>query len=176
MTDTFSNTTHSPSFNECAVAGVKAVSAREETRSAHAEISKMEVQDEGGQQRTAPKPRPQSFHEGNACLCLFLQHARTCLSCQTLSRLLQVLAFVFLSLWRLTILREWGRLFIVLVLFSTYRAQDKRMKSAVSAEPTYWTDDVLGKRTLVVLAYFAARCQVSVSETRKRFKVENTPP
>ena len=126
-----------------------------------------------GNKGQRPNPGPQSFHEGNACLCLFLQHARTYLSCQTLSRLLQVLAFVFLSLWRLTILREWGRLFIVLVLFSTYRAQDKRMKSAVSA---YWTNDVLGKRTLVVLAYFAARCQVSVSETRKRFKVENTPP
>jgi hypothetical protein len=33
------------------------VSARKEARSAHVEISKMEVKDEGGQERTAPKPR-----------------------------------------------------------------------------------------------------------------------
>jgi hypothetical protein len=56
--DTFSkHSAHSLSFNECAVASVEVVSARKEARSAHVEISKMEVKDEGGQERTAPKPR-----------------------------------------------------------------------------------------------------------------------
>ena len=57
MTDTFSeHSTHGLSFNECAVASDKVVSARKEARSAHVEISKMEVQDEGDQERTTPKP------------------------------------------------------------------------------------------------------------------------
>ena len=46
--DTFSkHSTHSLSFNECAIANDKVVSARKEARSAHVEISKMVVQDEG---------------------------------------------------------------------------------------------------------------------------------
>lgn len=60
------------------------------------------------------------------------------------SRLLQVLAFVFLSLWRLTsVFGEWARLSIVLVslYYDTYRAHDQRMKSSVSAERAYWTAD-----------------------------------
>ena len=67
--------THSFSFNECAVASVKVVSTRKETRSAHVVISKMDVKNEGGQERTAPKQwkHPQSSHKVNACPCLFLQ-------------------------------------------------------------------------------------------------------
>jgi hypothetical protein len=53
--DTFSK--HSAHINECVVASVEVVSARKEARSAHVEISEMEVKDEGGQERTAPKPR-----------------------------------------------------------------------------------------------------------------------
>ena len=57
MTDTVSkHSTHSFCFNERAVANDKVVSAREKARSAHVEISTMEVQDEGDQERTAPKP------------------------------------------------------------------------------------------------------------------------
>ena len=59
LTDTFSKCyTHSLSFNECAVVSDKMVSARKDARSAHVEISKMDVQDAGGKDRTAPKPRP----------------------------------------------------------------------------------------------------------------------
>ena len=48
LTDTFSKRyTHSLSINECAVVSDKVVSARKEARSAHVEISKMDVQDEG---------------------------------------------------------------------------------------------------------------------------------
>ena len=73
LTDTFSkHFTHSLSFNECAVVNNKVVSTRKEGCSAHADISKMDVQDEGGQERTAPKPA-QSCHEVNTCLCLLLQ-------------------------------------------------------------------------------------------------------
>ena len=36
------------------------LSARKEGHSAHVEISKMDVQDEGGEERTAPKPRRRS--------------------------------------------------------------------------------------------------------------------
>ena len=50
MTDTFSkHSTHGLSFNECAVASDKVVSARKEARSAHVEISTMEVQVKKGQ-------------------------------------------------------------------------------------------------------------------------------
>jgi hypothetical protein len=71
LTDTFSkHFTHTLSFNECAVANHKVVSAGKEARSAHVEISKMEVQDEGGQERTAPKP--QSCHQVNVYRGLFL--------------------------------------------------------------------------------------------------------
>ena len=75
LTDTFSkHFTHSLGFNECAIASVKMVSARKETRSAHVAILKMDVQNEGGEERTAPKQwkHPQSCHEVNACRCLFL--------------------------------------------------------------------------------------------------------
>ena len=144
LTDTFSkHSTHNLSFNECALASDKAVSAREEARSAHVEISKMEVQDEGGQQRTALKPRSPR----NACLCLFLC---TCndvrglgVGFHTLSRLLQVLVFFQPSSFsvfggpRLTVFGEWARLSIV----GTYKAHGERMESAVSAERAYWTDD-----------------------------------
>ena len=85
--DTFSkHFTHSLSFNKCAVASVKVVSARKETRSAHVAISKMDVQNEGGQERKAPKQwkHPQSCHEVNVCLCLFLQ---TCMHMPGLFRL-----------------------------------------------------------------------------------------
>jgi hypothetical protein len=44
--DTFrKHSTHGLSFNKCAVASDKVVSAGKEIRSTHAEISKMEVQD-----------------------------------------------------------------------------------------------------------------------------------
>ena len=57
LTDTVSkHSTHSLRFNECAVASDKVVSARKEARSAHVEMLKMEVQEEGNQGRTAPKP------------------------------------------------------------------------------------------------------------------------
>ena len=45
------------------------------------------------------------------------------------------------SLWQLTVFGEWARLSCVLVLYGTYRAHDERMKSVVSAERAYWTDD-----------------------------------
>ena len=59
------------SINECAVVSVKVVSTPKEARSAHVEILKMDVQDEGRKERIAPKP--ESCHEAKACLCLFLQ-------------------------------------------------------------------------------------------------------
>ena len=77
-TTTFSK--HSPhrlGFNECAIASDKVVSARKEARSAHVEMSKMEVREERGQGRTVPKRRrPPITPRGDVCLGLFLYPAR----------------------------------------------------------------------------------------------------
>ena len=129
MTDTFSkHYTHSLSFNECAIVSNKVVSARKEGRSAHAEISKMDVQDEGRKERTAPEP--QSRHEAKAYLCLFLQERKHVPGLFRLSSLLWSLLFF----GRLLSLASGLRLSSVLVLYGTCTAHDKRMKSVVSAE------------------------------------------
>ena len=115
------------------------VSARKEARSAHVEISKMEVQDEGGQERTAPKPRRPARallqrHEVKVCLDLFLY------ACKHVPRLSD---FVFSkSSPSSSVFYEWVRLSSVLVLYGTYRAHNERMTSVVSAERGYccWTD------------------------------------
>ena len=102
LADTFSkHSTHSLSFKECVVASNKVVSALKEARSAHVKMSKMEVQDKGGHERTAPKHRRPPItprlvgHEVNACAGLFLY---TCLrfSDSPFFSLLRVLDFVFL--------------------------------------------------------------------------------
>ena len=87
LTDTISkHSTHGVSFNECAVASNKVVSARKEARSAHVEISTMEVQVKKGQRLTAPKPGipqgpmiAQLSHEVRVCFGLFLHTLSTCL-------------------------------------------------------------------------------------------------
>ena len=140
LTDTFSkHFTHSLSFNECAVASVEMVSTRKETRSAHVALSKMDVQNEGGEERTAPKQwqYPQSYHEVNACPYLFLQ---TCVHVFRLFRLSALLVFVFLTPWWFTVFGEWARLSSVLVLYGTHRAHGKRMEFFFSAERAYRTD------------------------------------
>ena len=94
--DTFSkHFTHSLSFNKCAVASVKVVSARKETRSAHVAISKMDVQNEGGQERKAPKQwkHPQSCHEVNAMSIFTDMHPRA----RAFPTLQSVLVFSFLT-------------------------------------------------------------------------------
>ena len=55
LADTFSkHSTHSLRFNECAIASDKVVSARKEARSAHVEMSKMEVREERGKKGQRP--------------------------------------------------------------------------------------------------------------------------
>ena len=125
--------THSLSFNECAIVSDKVVSARKEARSAHVEISKMDVQDEGRKERTAPKP--QSRHEAEACLSIFTEtqtRARTFPTLQ-FSSFLEVL-LVFVIPRSFAGFGEWARLSSVLVLYGACRAHEKRMKSVVSAE------------------------------------------
>ena len=138
MTDTFDKrSTHSQvSINECAVVSVKVVSACKEARSAHVEILKVDVQDEGRKERTAPKS--QSRHEAKACLCLFLQKRKHMPGLFRLSNLLKVL-LVFVIPRLFTVFGEWARLSSVLVLYGTCRAHNARMKSFVSAERAYWT-------------------------------------
>ena len=82
LTDTFSkHSTHDLSFNECAVASNKGVSTHKEARSDHVEISKMEVQDEWDQERTAPKPViPQSLPDISHVFWSILNTLSTCLS------------------------------------------------------------------------------------------------
>ena len=57
--------THSLRFNECVVASDKVMSICKEARSAHVEILKMEVQDEGGRRQN---PGNQSRHD----MCWYL--------------------------------------------------------------------------------------------------------
>ena len=96
LTDTFRKHSTHLSFNECVATSNKVVSALKEARSAHVEISRMEVQDKGGHERKRPNPGdPQSRHEVNACAGLFL-YTRLRLSDSRVFSLLQVLAFVFL--------------------------------------------------------------------------------
>jgi hypothetical protein len=66
--DTFhTHSTHSLSFNKCAVASDKVVSAHKEIRSAHAEMSKMEVQDKGAARKESAQTQdPQLCHEVNS--------------------------------------------------------------------------------------------------------------
>ena len=140
--DTFSkHFTHSLSFNKCAVASVKVVSARKETRSAHVAISKMDVQNEGGQERKAPKQwkHPQSRHEVNLCPCLFLQ---TCMHVPGLSRLSRLCSSSAFSLpgGVPSLVSGLDFLASVLVLYGTYRAHGERMESIVSPERAYRTD------------------------------------
>ena len=137
------HSTHSQvSINECAVVSVKVVSARKEARSAHVEISKMKMRDEGGQERTAPTPRAPNHAMRSKRACVyFYRYANTCpgFSDPPVSSLLQVLLLVFLIPRSFTVFGEWAQLSSVWV-YGTCRAHDKRMNYVVSAERAYWTD------------------------------------
>ena len=76
MTDTISKrSTHSLGFDECAVASDKVVSTRKEARSAHVEISKMEVQDEGGWREVKNEQRPNpNIPRVFKCVFTYLKH------------------------------------------------------------------------------------------------------
>jgi hypothetical protein len=125
------------SFNECAVANDKVVSASKEARSAHVEISKMKVQVEGGQERTAPKLR-QSFHEvTRALVYVYIQQELRAWAFPTVWSSPSP-SLVFLIPRRLTVFGEWARLSSMLVLYSTYRALDEKMKSHVIAGHAYF--------------------------------------
>ena len=78
LTDTLNkHSTHSQvSINKCAVVSVKVVSARKEARSAHVEISKMDVQDEGRKERRALKA--QSCREVKHACVYFYRNTNTC--------------------------------------------------------------------------------------------------
>ena len=150
------------------------MSARKEARSAHVEISKMDVQDEGRKERTAPKP--QSRHEAPACLCLFLRKHK---HVPGLFRLFNSLVFSKSS-WSLSFL---GRLlsltseldFLVCWFCMTPAGLTrKECKFVVSAERACWTvpqavlyecpgEPRLTFFLVAVVADLVARCQVSVN-------------
>ena len=111
-TDTFGkHSTHSLTFNECAVGSDKMVSARKEARPAHVEKPKMEVQDEGWSEKMVPTRALFYFDIQQARVWAFpaslspvLSKSSPCLSHPS-------------TLW-------WARLSL-LVLYATHRAHDE---------------------------------------------------
>ena len=91
-----------------------------------------------GKKGKHPNPGdPQSFHGVNACLCLFL-HACQVRAWSLPALQSPVLTFKFLVPLQLAVLGGWARFYILLVQYSTYTANDERMKSPQGVEGIYW--------------------------------------
>ena len=92
---------------------------------------------EGKKGERSDARRPQSCHEANACVGLFLNFIHTCLAFSHCPLSSLLLAFIFLIPWQFTPSGGWTRLCCMLALPCTFRVHDKGMQSA-DAQGAYY--------------------------------------